>query len=398
MIASPKFQDLRSARPRAESLAACLGLVPDPRVDRTKKHVLGDLLFTAVCALLCGYHSPYDMEEFGLVNLAWLRQYVPLANGVPSHDTFRRVLGLVDPRHVLNVFRLWTAAALGGGPPGQIAIDGKALRRARDAGGAVPYIVNAWSARSRLMLGGEQVLDKENEIKAIPRVLGWLDLDGALVSIDAIGCQTRIAADIRARGGDWLLALKDNHPAVRDEMETFLAESVERGERHVDTFESADKGHGRLERRVCHVSEHLEWFADRWKWNGLACVVMVEARRTVGGEEGAPERRLYLSSRRLSAREALEAVRAHWGVESAHWVLDIAFEEDASRARTGHAPVNLAHLRRMTYNLLRAERDAAPADLPPPRFKALQRRAARDDAFRSSLLENFLNRQIETPA
>ena len=356
MIASPKFQDLRSARPRAESLAACLGLVPGPRVDRTKKHVLGDLLFTAVCALLCGYHSPYDMEEFGLVNLAWLRQYVPLANGVPSHDTFRRVLGLVAPRHVLNVFRLWTAAALGGGPPGQIAIDGKALRRARDAGGAVPYIVNAWSARSRLMLGGEQVLDKENEIKAIPRVLGWLDLDGALVSIDAIGCQTRIAADIRARGGDWLLALKDNHPAVRDEMETFLAESVERGERHVDTFESADKGHGRLERRV------------------------------------------FLSSRRLSAREALEAVRAHWGVESAHWVLDIAFEEDASRARTGHAPVNLAHLRRMTYNLLRAERDAAPADLPPPRFKALQRRAARDDAFRSSLLENFLNRQIEAPA
>ena len=397
MNASPKSEIVRPpVSTRAESLAACLASVPDPRIDRTKKHALGDLLFTAVCALLCGYHSFYDMAEFGREYLPWLRRRVPLAGGVPSHDTFRRVLGLVDPRHVLNAFRLWAGGA--GAGAGQIAIDGKALRRAADAGRAIPYIVNAWAARSRFMLGGERVAGKENEITAIPRVLEWLDLDGALVSLDAIGCQTRIAALIRAKGGDYLLALKDNHPAVRAEMESFLLDAIAHGDSHVDTFEAADKGHGRLERRVCHVSSQLDWFADRKKWSGLACVVMVESQRTLPGRESGTERRLYLCSRALSAQSALEAVRAHWGIESTHWVLDIAFDEDASRARTGHAPENLANLRRMAYDALRFERDSAPGNAAPRRFKALKRQAARNEAFRDRLLDNFLTPSLQTTA
>lgn len=391
MNATTKFEKIAIPAPLgAGSLADCLAFVPDPRLDRTRKHALRDILFTAVCALLCGYHSYYDMEDFCREFLPWLRLRVPLAGGAPSHDTFRRVLGLVDPRHVLRAFRLWAGAA--GAEAGQIVLDGKALRRAKNAGGAIPYIVNAWAVRSRLMLGGEQVLDKENEISAIPRVLEWLNPEGALVSIDAIGCQTRIAALIRAKGGDYLLALKDNHPAVRAEMETFLSDALANGESHVDTFDTVEKGHGRLERRVCHVSSHLDWFADRKKWSGLACVAMVESRRTIPGRESTVERRLYLCSRPLSARKALEAVRAHWGIESTHWVLDIAFDEDASRARTGHAPENLAHLRRMAYDALRFERDSSPepGDAPSLRYKALQRRAARDGAFRNRLLDNFL--------
>ena len=361
-----------------------LRTVPDPRVDRTKKHALPDLLAAAVCSLLCGYSSPYDMEDFCRVHLDWLRTYCPFAGGVPSHDTFRRVLGLVSPLHFGNVFAIWAELAAADAA-GQIAIDGKALRRALDAGGRVPYIVNAYSARNHLVLGQLKILDKENEIVAIPRRLDLLDVKGALVSIDAIGCQTQIAAKIRRKGGDYLLALKANQPAAFEEMRSFMHDAVARGEGHVARAHTVDKEHGRFEERTCWVSSRIDWFADRRKWSGLACIAMVESRRTVKGATST-ERRFYLCSRELSAAEALEAVRAHWGVETLHWVLDVVMDEDHSRTRTGHAPENLAILRRLAVNILRRERDSGPPGLPPRRYRALRLAAACDESFLDHLL------------
>ena len=371
------------------ALAEHLRRVPDPRVERTKRHALGDVLTIATCAILCGYNSYYDMEEFGRDYLEWLRQWLELRGGVPSHDTFRRVLGLVDPKQFGSVFRLWTEAAWKRTEGEQMALDGKALRGSADGLGSVQYIVNAWSARRHLVLGQVKVQDKSNEIVAIPELLRTLDVRGSLVSIDAIGCQTGIAGQIRAQGGHYLLALKDNNPRVREEMESFLLDAIAHGDKDVEKHETLNKDHGRVERRVCHVSRRLGWFADRKKWKDLNCVVMVEATRTIRGVEGGTERRLYLCSKALTAEAALEATRAHWGVESLHWVLDMVFDEDRSRARDRQAAQNLALIRRMVYNLLRSERDAEPDPKKAPRLKQLVRRAARRDDFRARMMMVF---------
>lgn len=386
MNASAKSENLPLPAPRrASHLAWCMSLVPDPRVERTRKHLLCDILVAAVCAVLCGHDSFCDMEEFARSHLAWLRLYVPLANGVPSHDTFRRVLSLVEPRHFLRAFRLWTEGLRRSG--GQIAIDGKASRRARNAGERVPYLVNAWSASNRLMLGGERVSGKENEIAAIPRVLGWLDIRGALVSADAIACQKKIAALVRRKGGDYLLALKDNHSVFRDEMQRWIEGVPLRGDgTAVDTFETRERAHGRDEWRRCRLVERPAGFDSAEGWQDLACIALVETRRSVGGKPGKIEKRLYICSRDMSARDMLAAVRAHWGIESAHWVLDVVFGEDYSRARTGHAMENLSLVRRLAANMLNLERDAAPEGAPRQRHKSLRRRADRDDAFRTRLL------------
>lgn len=270
------------AVPMPRTLAEHLRRVPDPRLDRTKKHALGDVLTVATCAILCGYHSYYDMEDFCADYLGWLRQWLELSGGVPSHDTFRRVLGLVDPRHFGNVFRLWTEAVWRRVEEDHVAVDGKALRGSVDGLGSVQYIVNAWSAKRHLVLGQVKVQDKSNEITAIPRLLPTLDIRGALVSIDAIGCQTEIAGQIRSQGGHYLLALKDNNPRVRQEMESFLLDAIAHGEAHVERFETVGKEHGRLERRVCTGAWKACTGCWTWCW-----------RRTGRGRGTRPPRRTW---------------------------------------------------------------------------------------------------------
>lgn len=377
------------AVPMPRTLAEHLRQVPDPRINRTKKHALGDVLTVATCAILCGYTSYYDMSDFCKDYFVWLRKWLDLSGGVPSHDTFRRVLGMVDPKHFSNVFRLWIKSAWRSVEDDQLALDGKALRGSTDGLGSIQYIVNAWSVKRHLVLGQIKVQNKSNEITAIPKLLPMLDICGALVSIDAMGCQTDIARRIRSQGGHYLLALKDNNPRVREEMESFMTDAIARGEKHVEKHETVCKGHGRLEKRVCYVSRWLDWFEDHKKWKDLCCVVMVDATRTIGGVTGRTERRLYLSSKVLTAEAALEATRAHWGVESLHWVLDMVLDEDRSRARDKNAAQNLALIRRMVYNMLRAERDAQATENAVPRLKQLMRRAACKDDVRTHMLKVF---------
>lgn len=397
MNATPFFRaSPELAVPGPSTLADCLRLVPDPRIARTRKHALGDILAIAVCAILCGYNSFYDMELFGRAYWDWLRGWLRLDGGVPSHDTFRRVLGLVNPHFFNAAFRLWTNSTWGRVGDDLIALDGKGLRGSVNSAGSIQYIVNAWSARRHVVLGQVKVQDKTNEIVAIPQLLPMLDIRGALVSIDAIGCQTKIAALVRELGGDYLLALKGNNPLAFEEIEHAMLDAVAHGDSHLEKHETLEKNHGRVERRTCWVSRQTDWFADKGRWKDLCCFVMVEATRTVRGKQGATDRRLYLCSRNLTAKEALEATRAHWGVESMHWTLDIVFDEDRSRVRTANAAENLATIRRIALNLLRSERDKEPDPAKRPRLRQLMRRAARDDAFREHLVWTFGREQAQT--
>lgn len=352
------------------SLIDHLGQLPDPRVNRTRRHELVDIMVIAICTLLCGGESFYDMEDFGKAKRDWFATFLRLPNGIPSHDTFTRVFSMLDPGSFRDCFMRWTESLRAAVDREVVALDGKALRRAREAGEGIGYIVSAWAASNRLTLGQLRVPDKTNEITAVPELLRCLELAGCIVTTDAMGCQKKIAREIVDADADYVLALKGNHETVHGEVKAFLDEEAARqaqpkgpaiagGSQPAETlatWETVDKGHGRLEIRRYFQSVDLGWFADREAWEGLRSVGMVESIREVNGERTI-ERRYYLSSLPLDVRQFAEAVRAHWAVEnSCHWVLDVVFHEDYSRARTRFAAENLATLRRMAINILNQEK------------------------------------------
>jgi predicted transposase YbfD/YdcC len=343
--------------------------LPDPRVNRTKDHDLIDLFVIAICTLLCGGESFNDMEDFGHAKHDWFKTFLPLRNGIPSHDTFNRLFAALDPKAFGQCFIDWTQSLRQALAKEIVALDGKALRRALDAGQSLKYVVSAWAEGNELVLGQWKVADKSNEITAVPELLRVLELAGCIVTVDAMGCQKKIAREIHEADADYVLALKGNQETVHEEVKTYLdAALLERaaprpvgarlsiGAATLAVLETVDKDHGRIETRRYYQSAELAWFADRSKWEGLRSVGMVEATREVGGKT-TKERRYYLSSLPLGVETLARAVRGHWGVENKlHWVLDVWFREDQSRARTGHAAENLATLRRLALNLLKREK------------------------------------------
>lgn len=344
------------AQPELVSLITILAEVPDLRVTATVDHDLPDILTIALCTILCGGDSFYDMEEFGEVRLDWLRTFLPLRHGAPKHDTYNRVFQALDPKQFSDCLARWTQSVrtvLGGEV---VALDGKAVRRALKRGEDPRVIVSAWATQSGLLLGQRKVKDKSNEITVVPELLRALELAGCIVTADALHCQQTIAREIVAADADYVLALKGNQGTAFAEVKAFLDEAIARQEPHLATLETTDKEHGRLEVRRYWQSEKLGWFADRSEWEGLQSVGVVEARRTVNGQESV-ERRYYLSSLKNDAPRFAQAVRGHWGVEnSLHWVLDVVFGEDDSRARSGYAAENLAATRRLAVNLLRRDK------------------------------------------
>ena len=345
------------------SLRAHFAALPDPRVDRTKRHALLDVVTIAVGAVLCGADTWVDVETWGKAKLAWLRTWLDLPHGIPSHDTFGRVFAALDPAAFEHCFLAWVRD-LAATTDGQVvAIDGKTARRSHDrpAGKAPLHLVSAWATADRLVLGQVAVADRSNEIEAIPALLDVLDLAGATVTIDAIGCQTGIARRIRARGADYVLALKDNQPTLRELVAHHFA--VVTGGDAAGLAPAAHatvgKDHGRLEVRRCWATddpEVLAWLDPAHAWPALGSVACVEGERRVG-DAVSRERRYYLTSLPADPARIAAAVRGHWGIENRlHWVLDLAFREDDSRARAGHAAANLAVLRHIALNLLRRER------------------------------------------
>ena len=346
-----------SAKLERRVLKGCLKMlksVPDPRIDRQKRHRLSDILAIAVLTYMSGGDGFRDMERYGRKHAARLREFLELKNGVPSHDTFRRVLSMVRPAVLGVCVRLWQRAAAGSLKGVCVSLDGKAVRRACAKGGVAPVVETAWVDGADVPLGEMRVASKENEIVAIPKLLATLSLEGAVVTIDAIGCQKEIARAIRAAKAHYLLPLKDNQPTMHDEALMFMEDLVASGAKALTFSRHVDKGHGRVEvRKVWHSSD-VAWFADRAEWKDLAGFVMVETVRTVNGVEGKPERRCFITSLEADAKTFRKLVRRHWGVENRlHWVLDVVFLEDQCRARTGHAPENCSALRKIALTLLR---------------------------------------------
>jgi predicted transposase YbfD/YdcC len=355
--------------PRIISILECLESVPDPRLERTKEHELIDILVIAICCLLCGGESFYDMEDFGYAKEEWFRSFLKLRGGIPSHDTFNRVFAALDPQAFGECFMRWTQSLRQAVAQEIVALDGKALRRALDKDQNVKYVVSAWAEDNGLVLGQWKVAEKSNEITALPELLRVLELNGCIVTTDAMGCQRNIAKEIIEADADYVLALKGNQETVQEEVKSFLdaalapaqaprpaGAALSQAAATLAHLQTVEKNHGRIETRRYYQSDQLGWFADRLKWQGLQSVGLVESVRAVDGKTTV-ERRYYLSSLPLGVETFARAVRGHWGVENkVHWVMDVCFREDHSRARAGYAAENLATLRRLALNLLKLEK------------------------------------------
>lgn len=338
--------------------------IPDPRRARTRLHALRDILVLSILAVICGADGFVAIEQFGKAKEDWLRTFLPLENGIPSHDTLGRVFSLLDPKAFTERFMAWvgTVAKLTAGEV--VAIDGKTVRRSMDgAGDRGPiHLVAAWAAQNRLVLGQVRTSEKSNEITAIPELLEVLDLVGCIVTIDAMGCQKSIAAKIIERGGDYMLQLKQNHPTLHELVEGFFHDGVITDFEGIeaDYFEEVTNAHDRDEVRRVWTSPDLEWLPEAEEWVSLRSLVCVESHRRQLGKDETVNRRYYLCSlENPTARQGAAIVRAHWGIENRmHWTLDIAFREDESRVRMGNAAENLSLVRRIALNLLKHETTA----------------------------------------
>lgn len=302
------------------SLISVFSELKDPRIDRTKRHSLTDIITIAICAVVCGADSWVDVEVFGKSKKEWLSGFLELPNGIPSHDTFTRVFSMLDAESFQNCFIKWVKMVSEVSKGQIVAIDGKTLRRSHDskAGKSAIHMVNAWASANRLVLGQVRVDDKSNEITAIPKLLSILKVTGCIVTIDAMGCQKEITRAITDQKADYVLALKGNQRQLYKDVVEMFEYGAQTGFRGIesDWFETVEKSHGRLERRVCRTissPDFISYVNDTKSWTNLRSVAMVESERVIGGKASS-ERRYYISSLGGDAKRILEAVRGHWGV------------------------------------------------------------------------------------
>ncbi|MGI4789846.1 MAG: ISAs1 family transposase [Janthinobacterium lividum] len=372
------------------TLIACFADLPDPRVERTRLHALTDLLVIAVCAVLCGAEGWDDIVEFSAAKHSWFQERLPLVNGLPRADTYRRVFARFDPDAFAERFLRWVQSVQEQTKEQTIAVDGKTLRRSFNtaSGQHSIHMVSAGASSSRLVLAQAKVDAKSNEITAVPALLSLLDLTGCIVTADAMSCQKAIASQIVQQGGDYVLALKGNQETLHDDVGRFFEYASARKFEAVTHHYAAcvEKDHGRIEaRRVFQVD--LAPLEGRWadvqqEWTGLSSLIMVERERRVGAKVTL-ETHYYLSSLRGNAKKIAHAIRQHWEIEnSVHWVLDVVFDEDRCRIRKDHAPQNFAVLRHIALNLLRQETTHKRG------IKAKQKRAGWDNDYLTRLLTN----------
>ena len=330
----------------------------DPRVERTRKHPLINIVFIAVCAVLSGANSFAAIREFGSDRRSWFARFLDLSNGIPSEDTFARVLARLDPGQFQKALLGWMQEVQQLTENRLIALDGKALRGSYDRqdGKAALHMVSAWAVENKVSLGQVVVDQKSNEITAIPELLRLLEFAGALVTIDAMGCQREIAAQIREGGGDYVLAVKPNQPTLYERVSGAVGEGLEQDGAGIEEHRTEETGHGRQEVRTYAIFPAPEAIDPEGQWPGLCAVGVTFSDRTDSRGRTSLEARYYILSRRLSAPEFAEAVRGHWSIENnLHWQLDVSFGEDACRVRRDHAPANLSVIRRFALGLLKRE-------------------------------------------
>jgi len=379
-----------------DRLLTLLDSVPDHRKRRGRRHPIAEVLFIILVGVVCGQDDAEAIEDFAKANADWFAQRCKLKFGIPSQDTYLRVLAGMNPEAFEEAFRTWVDELWGLSGDRHLAIDGKTLRRSFDRAAGVPPVhsVAVFASGHGLVLGSVPVESKENEIIAIPRLLKLIDVNGATVTIDAMGCQTAIAKAIHEKGGHYLLHVKDNQPTLRGQLAGFFKDA-ERSKRPLDDptpvvshTVDVDKGHGRLETRSCEVSQDLTWVDVKESWEGIATIVRVK-RETLELVSGKTRKEVayYISNDAdLDATKAQELVRRHWAIEnSMHWVLDMTFSEDQARVRTGHAAKNFATIRRAALNLITT---APSPKAGRSKISASRRRriAALDPSYRETVL------------
>ena len=346
----------------AQSITKHFGTIPDPRTGNAKRHLLMDIIVIAICAAICGADTWVEVELWAKANRKWLRTFLELPHGIPSHDTFGRVFAVLDAKAFRRCFLVWIRAVSKLTHGQLVAIDGKKLRRSHDrtCGKKALIMVSAWASANGVVLGQLKVNAKSNEMKVIPELLKLLDLTGCIVTLDALNCQTKIAAQIKQQNADYILAVKENqgklHADLKDLFTGCLAENflqVPHG-----YHRTVNKGHGRIEIRECWTlsdPEYLDYVRQRQQWRGLRTVALIRSERRVNGKR-TTALRYYISCLANNARHLLASVRKHWSIEnSLHWVLDIAFREDESRMRKLNSPENFAMVRHIAYVLLKQE-------------------------------------------
>jgi len=357
-----------------EGLIEHFSILPDFRVDRTKKHNLTDILFIAVCTMICGGEGFTDMEDFAETKEDWLRQYLELPGGIPSHDTFRRIFSILDPEEFMACFMRWTESLHAATKGEVIALDGKTIRHSFDTLSGKPplHVISAWASENGIALGHVKVDEKSNEITALPRLIEMLDIKNRTVTMDAMGCQKGLAEQIVDKGGDYVLCVKGNQSSLHEDVKWFFDECEDFGGIEHTYYESVEKDHGRIEVRKCWAVEgEAQWLGFGEEWKGLRSIAAVRGERIIGGKSGT-ETRYYISSLPGDAKKIALAVREHWAIEnSLHWVLDVVMNEDMSRVRKDNAPENLAILRRIAINMVK--RDKTPMKGRPSIRRAMKR-------------------------
>ena len=356
-----KALNIENATALTEKMSSIFSEIEDPRVERNRVHLLTDILIIAILSVIAGAKGWEDMENYGLSKYEWLEQFLKLPEGIPCADTFRRVFERINPKVFEQCFRRWVESIVETVGAQVIPIDGKTLKGSYDRvlGKTALHLVSAWSSQHRLVLGQVKVTEKSNEITAIPALLELLDIAGCIITIDAMGTQTAIASQIFHAKADYVLALKANHPKLYAQVKNWFEQrSYEGFEGITHSYNSRiEKGHHRTEKRQvwCVPVSQLPPLHNQHDWLGLKCVVMVVRIRHLWNKT-TREVQFYLTSLDCDANKLGQAIRLHWSVENGlHWTLDVTFNEDACRVRTGHAPQNLSLLRRIALNALNLE-------------------------------------------
>lgn len=365
------------------SLVAHFAKLEDPRIERKKLHSLIDIMVLSICAIVSGAEGWQGIEDFGHEKLEWLRRFIPLTNGVPSHDCIAYVFARLSPEGFRECFISWVEGVREKTEGEVIAIDGKTSRgsRNRKLGKSPLHMVSAWACTNRLVLGQEATVEKSNEITAIPKLLELLELKGCIITIDAMGCQTAIARQIVNQQGDYVFGLKDNQPLLHEAVEDYFTLAKNNNFKGIqyDYTEETDKEHGRLEIRRYWICEDLNTLPNPERWAGLRSIGMVE-RECNSSEKTTVERRYFINSITADAKIFANAVRAHWGIENRlHWRLDVVMREDDCRIKKDNSPAVMAMVRHLTLNLF--ENIPAKLSLKQKRFKA-----ALSDDFREQVI------------
>lgn len=343
-----------------DSIFASFAEVDDPRVlSGSIRHKFVHILFMTLCAVLCGANNMKEVALYAKERSDWLSTVLKMPNGVPSYSTFWLVFAMLNPKTFHDGFSRWILYLVPLVKGGTYAIDGKALRGTALKGKPNSFIhmVSLWASDQQITLGQTRVNGKSNEITAIPKLLEMIDIEGAIITVDAMGTQTKIAKQIVEAKGDYILALKGNQSSLYDEVENFFMQAKEigfSGVKHT-SYHGVEEGHGRLENRSIYVTEEIDWLPVRERWEGLRSVVLLVSKRKVNGKTTI-EHRMYISSLGADAKQIAYAIRSHWGIEVCHWHLDVSFREDSLKARTGHIAENLSLIRKIALALLKQEK------------------------------------------